>query len=251
MELGNIQSTIENSIATLVFHHPASNSLPSSLLKDLTKRIHEFGEDDTVKVIVLKSEGEKVFCAGASFDELLTINDKETGVQFFMGFANLINAMRMCSKLIIGCVQGKVVGGGVGIVAACDYAVATQTASIKLSEFFIGIGAFVIEPAVTRKIGKAAFCQLSMEASEWHSAEWAQDKNLYAKVFPSYIDMQEEAEKLASQLSSYNPEALKEMKKVFWDTTENWGVLLEERARISGDLVLSDFTKDALTKFKK
>ena len=251
MELGTIQTTIENNIATIVFYHPASNSFPSSLLSQLTKEFYDLSLNSDIKVILLQSQGAKAFCAGASFDELLTIDNKETGIQFFMGFANLINAMRTCTKLIIGCVQGKAVGGGVGLASACDYILATESASIKLSEFFIGIGAFVIEPAVTRKIGKAAFCQLSMEASDWHSAEWAQEKNLYAKVFSSQKIMIEEAYKLANQLASYNPNALSEMKKVFWEGTESWNELLKERAQISGDLVLSDFTKEALIKFKK
>jgi methylglutaconyl-CoA hydratase len=251
MELGTIYTTIENNIANVVFHHPASNSFPTSLLEQLTDEFNELSLNNDVKVILLQSQGGKAFCAGASFDELLTIDNKKTGIQFFMGFANLINAMRTCTKLIIGCVQGKAVGGGVGLASACDYSIATEAASIKLSEFFIGIGAFVIEPAVTRKIGKAAFCQLSMEASEWHSASWALQKNLYAKVFPSQEIMMEEAQKLAKQLASYNPDALHEMKKIFWEGTENWTELLGKRAQISGDLVLSDFTKDALTKFKK
>ncbi|WP_152285951.1 enoyl-CoA hydratase/isomerase family protein [Flavicella marina] len=251
MELGTIHTKIENSIAEVVFHHPASNSFPSTLLRELTQKFKELSVNDAVKVVLLRSEGEKAFCGGASFDELLTIKDKETGIAFFMGFANLINAIRTCKKIVIGCVQGKAVGGGVGLASACDYALATEAAAIKLSEFFIGIGAFVIEPAVSRKIGKSAFCQLSLEATEWHSATWAQEKNLYAKVFSNQQIMLEEANKLAVQLAGYNPYALAEMKKVFWDGTENWDVLLSERAQISGDLVLSDFTKEALTKFKK
>lgn len=251
MSLGTINTIIEEHIATVVFYHPASNSFPSSLLEKLAKEFELLSNNATVKVIVLKSEGEKAFCAGASFDELLSIKTKEVGVAFFMGFANLINAMRKCEKLIIGCVQGKAVGGGVGLLSACDYVVASEAGSVKLSEFFIGIGAFVIEPAVTRKIGKAAFCQLSMEATEWHSAQWAQEKNLYAKVCADQNAMMDEANKLAKQLAKYNPDALKEMKKVFWEGTENWDELLFERAKISGDLVLSDFTKEALTKFKK
>lgn len=251
MELGTIQTTIQDGIATVIFHHPASNSFPSSLLNRLANEFQVLSADNSVKVILLRSKGERTFCAGASFDELLTIQDKETGIQFFMGFANLINAMRTCTKIIIGCVQGKAVGGGVGLAAACDYVIATEFASIKLSEFFIGIGAFVIEPAVTRKIGKAAFCQLSLEATEWHSAEWAQQKNLFAKVFSSSEEMLVAAQSLANELASYNPDALAEMKKIFWEGTENWNDLLKQRAQISGDLVLSDFTKDALTKFKK
>lgn len=251
MNLGTIHTTIENTIATVTFFHPASNSFPSTLLEKLSNEFSDLSSNADVKVIVLKSQGEKAFCAGASFDELLSIESKEEGIEFFKGFANLINAMRECSKLIIGCVQGKAVGGGVGLASACDYVIASEAASIKLSEFFIGIGAFVIEPAVTRKIGKAAFCQLSLEATEWHSAKWAQEKNLYAKVTKDQETMSNEAYKLAEQLAGYNPQALKEMKKVFWEGTENWDVLLKDRASISGDLVLSDFTKEALTKFKK
>lgn len=251
MKLGTINTLIKNNIATVTFYHPASNSFPSALLEKLSNEFHSLSSNEEVKIIVLKSEGEKAFCAGASFDELMTIDTKESGVQFFMGFANLINAMRTCKKLIIGCVQGKAVGGGVGLASACDYVMATESASIKLSEFFIGIGAFVIEPAVTRKIGKAAFSQLSIEAKEWHSAKWAQEKNLFAKVYSSIETMQIAVNELANELASYNPDALSEMKKVLWEGTENWDELLEKRAQISGDLVLSDFTKDALSKFKK
>ena len=251
MKLGTINTLIKNNIATVTFYHLASNSFPSALLEKLSNEFHSLSSNEEVKIIVLKSEGEKAFSAGASFDELMTIDTKESGVQFFMGFANLINAMRTCKKLIIGCVQGKAVGGGVGLASACDYVMATESASIKLSEFFIGIGAFVIEPAVTRKIGKAAFSQLSIEAKEWHSAKWAQDKNLFAKVYSSIETMQIAVNELANELASYNPDALSEMKKVFWEGTENWDELLEKRAQISGDLVLSDFTKDALSKFKK
>jgi methylglutaconyl-CoA hydratase len=251
MNLGTVHTTIENHIATVAFFHPASNSFPSALLEELSNEFSALHNNAGVKVIVLKSEGDKAFCAGASFEELLSINSKQQGIAFFMGFANLINEMRKCSKLIIGCVQGKTVGGGVGLAAACDYVIASEAASIKLSEFFIGIGAFVIEPAVTRKIGKAAFCQLSLEATEWHSAKWAQEKNLYAKVTENQVLMSKEAYRLAEQLAGYNPQALKEMKKVFWEGTENWDAVLKDRASISGDLVLSDFTKEALTKFKK
>lgn len=251
MELGTIHTTIEKNIATVVFNHPSSNSFPSALLKKLTLEFKILSKDPKVKVILLKSGGNKAFCAGASFDELLTINDKDVGVAFFMGFADLINAMRKCTKLIVGCVQGKAVGGGVGLASACDYVVASKEASIKLSEFFIGIGAFVIEPAVTRKIGKSAFSQLSMEASEWHSADWAREKNLFSKVLSSQEEMLEVGQELAMQLSKYNPDALQEMKKIFWEGTEHWDELLQDRAKISGDLVLSDFTKEALIKFKK
>ena len=248
---GSLYTSFQKNIATIEFGHPAGNSFPSELLERLTKEMNSIAKNDIISVIILKSEGEKAFCAGASFDELVAISNFEEGKRFFSGFANVINAMRTCGKLIIGRVQGKTVGGGVGLAAACDYVLATESAAIKLSEFTIGIGPFVIEPAVKRKIGVAGLSELTLDATDWKNAYWAKEKGLYAKVFETIIELDEEVEVLASKLASYNPSALAEMKKVLWENTQNWDDLLAERAAISGELVLSEFTKNALAKFSK
>ena len=248
---GSLYTSITNRIATIEFGHPASNSFPSVLLDRLTKELQQVSENDDVSVIILKSEGEKAFCAGASFDELVAINNLEDGKKFFSGFANVINAMRTCSKLIIGAIQGKTVGGGVGLAAACDYVLATETASIKLSELTIGIGPFVIAPAVERKIGVAGLAELTLAATAWKNAYWAKENGLFATVFETQEELKKETQNLAEKLASYNPAALSEMKKTLWKGTENWNSLLIERAEISGKLVLSEFTKNALSKFKK
>ncbi|MFD0863243.1 enoyl-CoA hydratase/isomerase family protein [Sungkyunkwania multivorans] len=248
---GSLYTSIQNKIATVEFGHPASNSFPSELLARLTKELDSLSQNNDVNVIVLKSEGDRAFCAGASFDELVAITNLEEGKAFFSGFANVINAMRRCSKLIIGRIQGKAVGGGVGLASACDYVLATDAAAIKLSEFTIGIGPFVIAPAVERKIGKAALAELTLAASEWKNAYWAKEKGLYAKVLESQKDLDREVEMLSEKLASYNPDALAEMKRVLWEGTDHWDKLLIERAETSGKLVLSDFTKKALEKFKK
>lgn len=247
---GSLYTNIENKIATIEFGHPASNSFPSELLERLENEFRKLSNDEQVSVIILKSEGEKAFCAGASFDELVAIENLEQGKQFFSGFAHVINAMRECKKLIIGRIQGKTVGGGVGLAAACDYALAVEAAAIKLSELTIGIGPFVIAPAVERKMGVSGLADLSLAAHEWKNAYWAKEKGLYAKVFDSLKDLDKEVTDLAEKLASYNPQALEQMKKILWENTSNWSTLLEERAAISGELVLSDFTKDALAKFK-
>jgi len=251
MSNGSLYTHIQNNIARVTFFHPASNSFPSELLARLAEAFNELSTNNDVQVIVLKSEKEQAFCAGASFDELVAISTLAEGKQFFLGFANVINAMRDCTKIIIGRVQGKAVGGGVGLTAACDYCFATEEASIKLSELTIGIGPFVIEPAVTRKIGLAAFSELTLDATSWQTAYWAKEKGLYAKVFTTLDEMDKEVEILALKLSKYNIEALNELKKVLWRGTENWSELLDQRAEISGELVLSEFTKKALQKFKK
>ena len=248
---GSLYTSLQNNIATIEFGHPASNSFPSELLDRLTKELNSISENDAISVIILKSEGERAFCAGASFDELVAISNLEEGEKFFAGFANVINAMRTCGKIIIGRVQGKTVGGGVGLASACDYVLATENAAVKLSEFTIGIGPFVIEPAVKRKIGLAALSELTLDAASWKTAYWAKEKGLYASVFETIKELDEEVEILASKLASYNPSALAEMKKVLWENTQNWDDLLAERALISGKLVLSDFTKKALATFSK
>lgn len=248
---GSLYTKIENKIATVEFGHPASNSFPGELLQRLTDELNLLSHNPEVSIIVLKSEGEGAFCAGASFDELLAVSNFEEGTVFFSGFANVINAIRSCSKLIIGRIHGKAVGGGGGLAAACDYALATEGSAIKLSEFAIGIGPFVIAPAIERKMGKAALAELTLAAHEWKNAYWAQEKGLYAKVLENIQELDKELDIFTSKLAGYNPEALNEMKKVLWEGTENWDRLLADRAKISGRLVLSDFTKKALEQFKK
>jgi len=247
---GTVTTTIKNSVGYIQFAHPAHNAMPGAQLARLAQAIKEAGQNTEIKVIVLSSGGERTFCAGASFDELMAIQDIETGKAFFMGFANVINAMRTCPKFIIGRVQGKAVGGGVGLASATDFCVSTQYASVKLSELAIGIGPFVVGPAVERKIGNSAFTAMSIDAADWRSAQWAKEKGLFAEVFDNAVEMDEYIETLTQKLVKYSPEAMAELKKVFWAGTENWDTLLSERAAISGRLVLSDFTKDFIQRFK-
>ncbi len=245
-----VKSEIKDGVGTITFFHPQSNSMPGTQLRNLAAEIEKLGKDDNAKVIVLKSEGEKAFCAGASFDELIAIKDIETGLKFFSGFALVINAMRKAPKFVIARVQGKAVGGGVGIASAADYTIAVTGASVKLSELAVGIGPFVVGPAVERKIGTSSFCQLTIDATEWKSSEWAKEKGLYAEVFPSPEEMDTAITFLTDKLSKSNPEAMAMLKKVMWEGTEHWDKLLIERAGMSGKLVLSEFTVNAINKFK-
>jgi methylglutaconyl-CoA hydratase len=248
---GKISTSISDTgIAKIEFFHPMSNSMPGHLLGELAQTIKDLSTNAAVKIIILSSAGDRTFCGGASFDELVSIEDFETGKQFFSGFANVINACRVSSKLIIGRVQGKAVGGGVGLASATDYCFATKYADVKLSELAVGIGPFVVGPAVARKIGNAAMSQLAINATEWQSAHWAKEKGLYADVYDSIEEMDEAIEKLANRLAKSNPEAMTMLKRIFWEGTENWDTLLIERAAMSGKLVLSDFTKNAIAAFK-
>lgn len=238
-------------IAVITFYHPAHNSLPGDILAQLAESIIKVGKDDDIRVLILKSSGDRTFCAGASFDELIAIENEEEGKNFFMGFARVINACRTCPKFIIGRVQGKAVGGGVGVAAAVDYCLASKYASVKLSELAVGIGPFVVGPAVERKIGTSAFSQLSINATEFQTAQWAKEKGLYAEVYDWPEELDRAILALAEKLSESNPEAQRMLKKVMWEGTEDWENLLEKRAEISGKLVLSEHTKAALVKFDK
>ncbi|WP_142784005.1 enoyl-CoA hydratase/isomerase family protein [Changchengzhania lutea] len=242
--------TIENKVGYVEFFHPDHNALPTDVLEQLNKTLNDAGHNDAIHVIVLKSGGERTFCAGASFKELIAIEDSETGARFFSGFANLINTMRINPKLIIGRVQGKAVGGGVGLAAATDYCLATKYASIKLSELSIGIGPFVIEPAVTRKMGLSAMSQMTINAEVFYSAEYAQEKGLYSNVYETTAALDVAVKTLAETLATYNPEALKQIKATFWENTDHWESLLLNRAKTSGELVLSEFTKNKLKGFR-
>lgn len=249
-EQGRVSTEIKNSIAFITFFHPQSNSMPGVLLRELAAAITKAGNNENAKVIVLQSVGEKTFCAGASFDELASINEIEAGNYFFSGFAAVINAMRKAPKFIIARVQGKSVGGGVGIAAAADYTIAHESASVKLSELAVGIGPFVVGPAVERKTGKSAFTSLTINATEWKNADWARENGLYAEVFATHEELDKAVFTLSERLSKSNPEAMMLLKKIFWEGTEHWDTLLSERAAMSGKLVLSDFTKKAIEKFK-
>ncbi len=248
---GDVSIQIEDGVAHIEFFHPLSNSLPGKLLARLAQAVTEAGDNGEVKIIVLRSTGERVFCAGASFDELISIRDFETGNFFFRGFANVINAMRKCPKLIVGRIQGKAVGGGVGLASSVDYCFATKFASVKLSELALGIGPFVIGPAVERKLGLVGMSELTINATEWKDAVWAYQRGLYNHIFDTIEEVDQAISELVDKLKDSNPEAIRLLKEIFWKGTENWDQLLAERAAISGKLVLSDFTRNAIQAFKK
>ena len=245
-----VKSETHKGITSIEFYHPQSNSLPGSILEDLAKRIHRYAIDPETILIILRSGGEKSFCAGASFDELVEIKNEKEGLAFFSGFAHVINSMRLSPKFIIGRIHGKCVGGGVGLAASVDYAIASEAAEVRLSELAIGIGPFVVGPAVERKIGTSAFSQLSIDANHWRNADWARRKGLFAELHATIDEVDDSIQRLADTLSLSNPDAMAEMKKIFWKGTEHWDHLLIDRAKISGRLILSEFTKNALEKFK-
>lgn len=240
----------DRGVGSITFFHPASNSLPGAILRELAKHITDAGANPSIKVIVLRSGGERAFCAGASFDELVAISNEQEGLAFFTGFALVINAIRTCPKFVIGRVQGKAVGGGVGIASAVDHCFATKYASVKLSELAIGIGPFVVGPAVERKLGVSGMATLAVDARSWKSAEWAANHGLYAEVFNSADDMDVAVDRLAAELASSNPDAMANLKRILWEGTEHWDALLSERAAVSGKLVLSEFTRNAIAAFK-
>lgn len=252
IDQGGVEITVDDrGVATIEFHHPLSNSLPGKVLRKLALTIEGAGKDERVKVILLKSAGERAFCAGASFDELVSIDDLERGKVFFSGFAGVINAIRKAPKFVLCRVQGKAVGGGVGLASAADYTFGTKHAAVKLSELAIGIGPFVVGPAVEKKIGNSAFTQMTIDATTWYSAEWAREKGMYTSIHETVKEMDAAIDELLNKLSKSNPKAMALLKGVFWEGTEHWDELLSERAELSGKLVLSDFTRNAIAEFKK
>lgn len=238
-------------VAHIIFYHPNHNSLPSRLLAELATAFDAAGQNPAAKLVVLRSADHKTFCAGASFDELVAIDDFDTSLRFFSGFGQVINAMRRCPKIVIGRIHGKAVGGGVGLAAATDFCMASQWASVRLSELAVGFGPFVIGPAVERKVGPAAFAQMALNPSEWFTADWAKNKNLFQEAFETVEQLDAYLAHFTHKMCSYSTEALAELKKVFWEGTGHWDTLLPERAAISGRLALSEFTKQAIAEFKK
>ena len=250
-ENGSLYVKIEGPVASVEFGHPAGNSFVSELLDRLAKAFDELSENNEVKIIILQSEGDRAFCGGASLTELSGISSPDEGKTFFGGFAKVLNAMRRCTKIILGRVQGKAVGGGVGLVSACDYVYALEKASVKLSELAICIAPLVIEPAVSRKIGVAGFAELTLSPHEWRNAYWAKDKGLYTKVFDAQSEMDKDLDFHVAKLASFEADALAKVKQVLWQGTEHWEQLMEERAALSGELALLPATKERLAQLLK
>ncbi|HEX4682608.1 MAG TPA: enoyl-CoA hydratase/isomerase family protein [Gemmatimonadaceae bacterium] len=246
---GGVSSLVADGIADVAFGHPKSNSLPASVLRALAEEIRSAGARADVRVILLRSYGAGAFCAGASFDELVAIDNANAGTEFFMGFARVILAMTRCAKPIVTRVHGKAVGGGVGVVAASDYALATEKAALRLSELAVGIGPFVVGPAIAHKVGAGAFGAMAIDA-DWRDAAWGERHGLYARVVPDVDTLDREVDAFARKLADANPEALSRIKQVTWQGTEGWPDLLEERAAMSGSLVLSDYTRRAIAEFR-
>ncbi len=250
MQESYVKYCVANNISVIEFFTPQHNSLPAKILSQLAETITAAGKDNESKVLILQSGGDKTFCAGANFDELLLIENEEQGLEFFSGFANVINAMRQCPKFIIGRIQGKAIGGGAGLASSCDYCYATVHAQIKLSELAVGIGPFVVGPPVERKIGTTAAYELAIDANNFRSAQWSKDKGLFVEVFDTIESMDKAIDKLAATLATSSPDAMKEIKKIFWKGTEHWNELLKERAAISGRLILTSHAKNAIASFK-
>jgi methylglutaconyl-CoA hydratase len=242
---GYVRSDVQDGVATLTFFHPKSNSLPGRLLAELAAAVTDAGRNAEAKVIVLRSDGEGAFCGGASFAELQAISDAESGKRFFMGFVNLILAMIRAPKFVVTRVHGKAVGGGVGIVSASDFAVAAKGASLKLSELAVGLGPFIVGLPIQKKIGLGAFSAMSIDA-DWRDAEWGYRHGLYAELHDDVAALDAALDRRVKTLASSNPQAMAQLKKVFWEGTEEWSAQLDARAGMSGTLVLSDFTSKAV-----
>ena len=250
MQDGYVNLNSTGGVATVTFHHPKSNSLPGHVLRSMAAAIIEAGQQNATRVIVLRSDGDKAFCAGASFDELLSIDNLDKGTAFFSGFAGVINAIRTSPCFVIGRIHSKAVGGGVGLAAACDASYAHSSSAARLSELAIGIGPFVVGPAVERKVGTSAFGLMTFTPATWRDADWCREKGLYSSVNASLEDLDATVNAHASELAGYSPEAMTELKRILWKGTERWDALLAERAAMSGRLVLSEFTVNAINKFK-
>ncbi len=242
---GYVRKEIDNSVGIISFYHPKGNSLPSNMLQEMEIAINELSKVDTAKVILIKSEGDGAFCAGASFEELVSLKDFESAKAFFSGFGKVINAIRRASKIVVARVHGKVVGGGLGLVSACDYVVALKTASVRLSEFSIAIGPFVISHAVERKIGKSAFTQMTID-TEWYSAEWCLEKGLFNKIFDTKQDMDNFLNDFLDILVKRSSKTQYELKRLFWEGTDHWDRLLEEKAEITARLALDEHAQNAI-----
>lgn len=239
---GYVKSLASNHIGTLIFSHPKGNSLPKEILASLLNEIRNLNEKPEVRVIVLKSEGAGAFCSGASFEELRSISTQKDGDKFFSQIAEVLLALRSSPKFVIGRIQGKAVGGGVGLVSACDYLLAHESASLRLSELALGIGPFVVGPVIERKIGHANYAYMSIDA-DWRDATWAKQAGLYTEIFKDVAALDGAVDSLAAKLAACSPEAMKELKRVLWEGTEHWEKLLPQRATISGKLVLSEYCK--------
>lgn len=248
-EDGAVTTNVRDGVGTVEFSHPKGNSLPARLLNDLASAIRTLGADDAARVIVLRSAGSGTFCAGASFDEFTAVADAAQGKEFFSGFARVIAAMVRAPKFVLARVQGRAAGGAIGLICASDYSIAVRSAQVKLSELQVGIGPFVVGVVIERKLGLAPFQSLAVHA-DWHDAAWCERHGVYSAVVEDEAALDAAIDAHAKRLAASNPEAMREMKRIFWRGTDDWEALMGERAAMSGRMVLSAFTRDALARFR-
>lgn len=246
---GTVTVSIADGVGTVEFAHPKGNSLPAQLLNLLAREITAVGENPDARVIVLRSAGTGAFCAGASFDEFTALADAAAGKEFFLGFSRVIMAMVRAPKFVLTRVHGKAAGGAIGVIAASDYSIAVRDAAVKLSELQVGIGPFVVGVAIERKLGLAPFQALGVHA-DWHDAAWCERHGLYSMVCDDVAALDAAVAAHAKRLAASNPEAMREMKRIYWEGSERWEAAMDERAAMSGRMVLSDFTRKALEKFR-
>ena len=246
---GEVRVEVKDGVGAVEFFHPKGNSMPGALLRQLASEITALGEEPEVRVIVLRSGGTGPFCAGASFDELTRVSTPEEGREFFSGFSRVILAMIRAPKFVVTRVQGKAAGGAVGLIAASDYCMAVSGASAKLSELALGIGPFIVGAVIEKKMGLAGFSAMAVDA-DWREAAWCERQGLYARVCENVFELDSAVARLTGTLAVSNPEAMSELKRIFWAGTEGWDELLDERARMSGRMVLSEFTKRSIQKFR-
>lgn len=244
-----VHTQIENSIAKIQFYNPASNACDPSMLAQMVHAFNTLSANSQVKVILLSSKGNKAFCAGASITHLSELKDMKAATDFFSGFGRLILSMKNCNKIIVTSVQGKAVGGGVGIIAASDYVIATENSGLRLSELMIGIGPLVIAPAVIRKVGVAHFSQLSLKPSTWKDAKWGAAHGLFNELVTDGDSLENVTVDYCNSLASYSAQALSALKSVLWQGTEHWEELLYENAAKTATLSLSEDAQESFKKF--
>lgn len=227
------QGAAHNVVAQITLNRPeVRNAFDDTLIQSLTKAFTRLGKDANVRVIILRAEG-SAFCAGADLNWMQRSVDFSfsENVQDAHHLAAMLKAIYDCPKPVIARVHGAAFGGGVGLVAACDIALATESAKFCLSETRLGLIPAVISPFVVPKIGQTAARRYFLTA-EVFSATQAAHLNLVTEVASDEAALDALLAKIVGAILANGPEALSQSK-----------VLLEQITHFAWDRAVDITTK--------
>jgi methylglutaconyl-CoA hydratase len=207
-----VRSVVSGPVARLELDSPANrNALSIQLLADLADAIAVAESNPAVRVLVLGHTG-PAFCSGADLKEQAAAREGGRPTPGAAALAPILGQIQDCPKPVVGAIAGAARAGGVGLVAACDIAIAAESASFATGEVRLGVAPAVISVVVLPRIGRTAAARLFLTGATIGARE-AQTIGLVAKVVPE-SDLESAVAQVVGELLQAHPNALAATKRI-------------------------------------